>query len=202
MEKIKMKKIIVSTLLIGSFVFSFAQKNEGQKAFEEYTLINSIIFQNFSLPFYDIKSNFLHPGLEIGLESNLNKRGNLFLDIGLGGYINKEMGNGFYFQSQTIFRPNLFKSVKPSVKLGVGWHRTYHPVQSYEFVAGDWAKTADGKSQLTIPIGIGVEYKKNKLDTSLIPFISYQMVPNLYYNKTIPISFYTFFETGIKVNLK
>ncbi|MFW5793788.1 MAG: hypothetical protein ACOCWC_05845 [Bacteroidota bacterium] len=197
-----MKKILVLTILIGNVVLLFGQEYEGQKAFDKFALINSFVFQNFSLPFYDLKSNFSHPGFIVGGETNLNKKNNLLLNIGLAGYLNKEMGNGFYLQSQTIYRPKLFDYVHPLIKIGVGWHRSYHPVQSYEFIDGDWTKTVGGKSQLTIPIGIGVEYKKNAANKSLIPFLSYQMVPNLYYNKTIPISFYTFFETGIKLKFK
>lgn len=198
----KMRKIIMFTLLIGNVVFSFGQEIESQRAFEKFTITNSFIFHNFSLPFYDLKSNFTHPGFLLGGETNLNKKENLFLSIELGGYLNKEMGNGFYLQCQTIYRPNLFDYVHPMIKFGIGWLRSYHPVQSYEFIDGEWTKTAGGKSQLIVPIGISVDFKKNSTNPLITPFASYQLVPNLFYDKTLPISFYTFFEAGIKLSLK
>lgn len=159
-------------------------------------------FQNFALPFKDFGSNFSHPGISIGSEINLNKRKNLIQQINVGGYLNKEMGNGFLVYSQTAYRPKVFKHLHPGLSIGIGWIHTYHPVDAYAFEDGTWSKTVDGKSQLIIPVGVGIEYNKPTLKPYIVPYLTYQIVPDLFYNDVVQLSFYTIIQLGVKINLK
>jgi len=172
------------------------------KPFTRFDLAASLDFQNFALPLYDVKSNFTHPGLYSGLETNLNKKQNLLLQAGIGIYLNKEMGNGFFIMDQVTYKPHIFNCIHPEIKFGIGWLRSYHPVKAYKFEGGEWVETPGGKSQLIFPIGLGIEYKKKGAQTPIRPFIFYQAIPNLFYDQVLPLSFYTLFEFGVKVVLK
>jgi hypothetical protein len=198
-----MRTLVLILILSAKMVYLFGQQEaEVPKSFQQIDLTASILFQNFSLPFNDVQSNFNHPGLSIGVETNLNRKQNLFLQTGFAGYLNKQMGNGFLITSQTVYRPNLFNYLHPEIKFGLGWLRSYHPVNAYEFADGEWSKKSGGKSQLIIPIGIGLEYKNNFSHSMCRPYISYQIIPNLFYNNVLPLSFYTLVEVGVKLNIK
>jgi hypothetical protein len=197
-----MKKICFSLLLLFQLLEILA-KEEPVKSEFSFRLPLSIgfQFQNFALPFKDIKSNFTHPGLFIGTEIVLNKRGNLIQQIHLAGYLNKEMGEGFQLYSQISYRPGILKHLHPELKIGIGWTRTYHPVDAYRYEKGKWVKTADGKSQLIIPVGLGIEYSRSLIKPHIVPFLCYQVIPDLFYNDIIPLSFHNVIQMGAKIYL-
>ena len=166
-----------------------------------FPLTLGIQFENLALPFYDLESNFSHPGWMIGTEVNLNRRKNLQQQFQAAFYLNKETGNGFYLVTQTAYRPALFRHISPEIKLGAGWQRIYHPVRAYEFRDGSWKKTAGGKSQLIIPLGFSLEYHAARGSSHVVPYAGLQLIPALFYNDAIPLNFYTLFQAGVTVQL-
>ncbi len=196
------RKFILAVLLAFAFKLEAQEINTSRKLFKSRELALAAIFQNFALPFYDIGSNFTHPGVKIGMGGNLNSKENLWLSAEISAYRNSDMGNGHWLGSQFSYRPNLPNYIQPTMNIGLTWLKSYHPVNIYRWENGEWTECRKGKSQLLIPIGIGLEYKKNNSQPKFKPFVSYQIMPALFFNDILPISFYTLFEAGIKYKIK
>jgi hypothetical protein len=112
------------------------------------------------------------------------------------------MGNGFAIYTQTNYRPMIYNYFYIEIKAGLGWQRIYHPVDAYEFKNGNWEKTIGGKSQLIVPLGFSIGYDCNSTKNHIAPFITYQIIPALFYNDTVPLNFYSFFQVGTRIHLK
>ena len=173
--------------------FSFAQSEVADTDYRNFPIIVSLQFHNFALPFHDLGSNFMHVGISLGTEVSFNGKQNWVQQFQAGYYLNKEMGNGFFTYTQTVFRPTVFSNFYPEIKAGIGWQRTFHPVDAYKFEDGSYVPTPGGKSQLIVPLGVSVGYNKYSEQTYLSPFVSFQVVPSLFYNDGIPLSFYSLF---------
>ncbi len=165
-------------------------------------LIAGVQFQNFSLPLRDINSNFTHPGLFVGTEFFYDQDRQLVQQFTLGGYLNQEMGNGFHVTTQFGYRPNLFKDLFGEIKVGINYLRVFHPTQAYDYVHGEWEKTAGGKSQIGIPFDLGLSYRIDSSTSELSPFVLYQITPALFYNETLPLNIYTNIIIGLRMQLK
>ncbi len=197
--KNKLFKIVCCSLL--PFV-SFAQSEATEPDYRNFPIIVSLQFHNFALPFHDLGSNFRHVGIALGTEVSLNGKQNWAQQFQVGYYLNKEMGNGFFTYTQTVFRPTVFSNFYPEIKAGIGWQRTFHPVDAYTYQDGNYSKVPGGKSQLIVPLGVSVGYNKYSEQTYLSPFVSFQVVPSLFYNDGIPLSFYSLFQVGTRIHLK
>ena len=165
-------------------------------------VIFGVQFQNFALPFRDMGSHFGHPGAFAGSEIRYNKKGTLVQQAVIGGYANREIGNGIYLATHFGFRPRLYQKWFGEFKAGVGYLAVFHPVPAYEFTDGQWEQVRGGRSQLTIPFDIGLGYTINTNSGSLAPYFSYQVSPALFYNQTLPLNLYTNFILGIRMNLQ
>lgn len=172
------------------------------KDYRNFPLIISVQFQNFALPFHDLKSNFTHVGIALGTEVSLNGKQNWAQQFQAGFYLNSEAGNGFFTCTQMVYRPTVFQHFFPEIKAGIGWQRVFHPVETYQFENGNWVSTAGGKSQLIVPLGISVGYNDYSPKTYLSPFVSYQVIPALFYAKDLPLSFYSLFQVGTRIHFK
>lgn len=197
-----LSSFLVFTLFFCTLVLGQNAENNSPKKPLQLPLIGGLIFQNFALPWKDLGSNFTHPGIMLGTEISYNKKQNLLQQFTGGYYFNKEMGNGFQLYTQFVYRPKLTKFIHPEAKIGAGWLRTYHPVQSYKFQNNEWKKVGGGKSQLIVPIGFSLVYNNEKQTRISSPFISYQILPTIGYNAIVPVSFYTQWQIGTKINLK
>jgi len=194
--------LTLSTMLL-SLTISQAQTTEdSNKDYRNFPLIVSVQFQNFSMPFKDLGSNFSHVGIALGTEVSLNGKQNWAQQFQVGYYLNKEAGNGFFTYTQTVYRPTIYKHFFAEVKAGVGWQRVFHPVDAYEFQNGTWTSVTGGKSQLIVPLGISVGYNDYSTNTYVAPFISYQVIPSLFYDETIPLNFYSLFQIGTRIHFK
>lgn len=167
--------------------------------YRNFPLVIGVQFQNFALPFKDWKSNFTHIGFFVGTEVSLNGKHTWVQQFQAGYYLNREMGNGFFVLSQSVYRPAVFNPFYPEVKAGIGWLRVGHPTDAYAFQNGKWKKTAGGKSQLIVPVGVSAGYHFDQAESSVSPFISYQIMPALFYNEVIPLNFYTLIQAGSRV---
>ncbi|MEP7127747.1 MAG: hypothetical protein ABI729_02715 [Chitinophagales bacterium] len=193
---------IICLLLLLQTTFSQAQDSVAPETdYRNFPIIVSVQFQNFALPFHDLKSNFTHVGIALGTEVSLNGKQNWAQQFQAGYYFNKDAGNGFFTYTQTVYRPTVFKHFYPEVKAGIGWQRVFHPVETFEYSNGQLTSTPGGKSQLIVPLGISVGYNNYSTKTYLSPFISYQVMPALFYNDGIPLSFYSLFQIGTRIHL-
>ena len=179
---------------------SKGQDTASQSDYRNFPIIISVQFQNLALPFQDLKSNFGHVGIALGTEVSLNGKQNWVQQFQAGFYLNKNAGNGFFAYTQTVYRPAIFKHFFPELKAGLGWQRVFHPVEAFEYANGQLSSTYGGKSQLMVPLGIGVGYNNYSSKTYLSPFISYQVVPALFYNDGIPLNFYSLFQVGTRIH--
>ena len=197
------KSILFFASLLTSIASIRAQDGQAPvKNYRNFPLIVSVQFQNLAYPFHDIKSNFGHVGFALGTEVSYNGKQNWVQQFQAGYFLNKDAGNGFFAMTQAVYRPTVFEHFYPEVKAGIGWQRTFHPVEAYEFVDGSYVTKKGGKSQLIVPLGITIGYSKYKEDTYVSPFISYQVIPALFYNDGIPLNFYSLFQLGTRIHFK
>lgn len=192
-------------ILIGIAVLlckrGFAQEKEPEIEYKRFPIVAGFHFQNFALPFKDMKSNFTHPGIFLGSEISYNKRKTLIQQAVFGAYLNREIGNGFFLGTQLGFRPKIYKKFYGELKAGLSYLRVFHPTQAYEYRNGEWIKIRGGKSQLGIPLDFGFGYSFATHLGKLSPYISYQITPALFYNETLPVNVYTNFVLGFRINL-
>ncbi|MBX7109657.1 MAG: hypothetical protein K1X61_13480 [Chitinophagales bacterium] len=194
-------RLLLCLLLPLQATFSKAQDAATSDAdYRNFPVIISLQFQNFALPFQDLKSNFGHVGIALGTEVSLNGKQNWAQQFQAGFYFNKDAGNGFFTYTQTVYRPAFFKHFFPELKAGIGWQRIFHPVQTFEYQNGQVTAVKGGKSQLMVPLGISVGYNKYSTKTYVSPFISYQVVPALFYNDGIPLNFYSLVQVGTRIH--
>jgi hypothetical protein len=199
-----MKTFLLSLFLVLTLQ-SYSQgqtADNSEKDYRNFPLIVSIQFQNFALPLKDLGSNFSNVGFAIGTEVSLNGKQNWAQQFQAGYYFNRDAGNGFFTYTQTVYRPTLFNDFYAEVKFGLGWQRVFHAVDAYVYENGNYVSTAGGKSQLIVPLGISLGYNDYKQNTYAAPFISYQVIPALFYNDGIPLNFYSLFQVGTRIHFK
>jgi len=178
-----------------------ARESFPEPQYRKFPIVAGIQFQNFALPFNDLKSNFTHPGLYFGSEIPYNKNETLIQQAAIGAYLNREIGNGIYLNTQFGYRPKIYSNFYGELKAGLSFLRVFHPTQAYEYENGEWKETVGGKSQLGIPLDFGFGYSFASQLGELSPFISYQITPALFYNETLPVNIYTSFLIGIRIKL-
>ena len=201
MCKLKPVKAMILVILpvIICKIDGLAQQGNSLSPYRKFPIVTGVQFQNFAMPFRDMGSNFTHPGIYLGSEIYYNEKGSLFQQAVLGGYLNREIGNGIFLNTQIGYRPAILQNFYGEVKAGIGVLRVFHPSQAYKYENGEWQETIGGKTQLTVPIDFGLGYSLAAGLGELSPFISYQIIPSFFYNTTLPINLYTNFLIGLRV---
>lgn len=194
----KLNLLIAAFLLLG---ISPAIQAQEARAWSKRELTAGVVFQNLSLPFRDMGSLFLHPGISLGLGTNLNKKENLYVHAEAMAYRNANLGNGHALSLRFSWRPGLQWIIRPDVTMGAGWLTMYNPVQTLEWKDGSWQQARGGKSQILIPAGISLEFNPPNKHYRLRPTAGWEMSANLNYNKTIPLVFLNFLKAGIRYDL-
>lgn len=178
-----------------------AQHGIENREYKRLPLLVGLQFQNFSMPLRDTESHFSHPGVFLGTELAYNAKGTVFQNATIGGYINREIGDGLFVKSQVGARPRFAKRFYGEIKAGIGYLRTFHPHPAYTYGKGAWQSVKGGKSQMTFPIDLGFGYSFIASAAELSPFLNYQINPALFYNKTLPFTIYTNFMVGLRIKL-
>ena len=178
-----------------------AQQNETKNNYRKFPIIAGLQFQNFAMPFNDIGSNFQHLGFWAGTEISLNRNETMLQNAVLGSYFNSELGNGTYLYSQLIYQPHLFDKIFIRLQGGAGYLFVRHPVKAYKFENDTWKEVRGGKSQVIIPFELSAGYSFKTSFGKCSPFVSYQLSPALFYNKTVPLNFYSNILVGAKIHL-
>lgn len=188
-------------LAIALFHLNGLAQETPSESFRKFPISVGVQFQNFALPLRDVSSGFTHPGLFVGTEVPYNKKQTFFQQASIGGYVNREIGNGIHLNTQVGFRTRIYHRFQAELKAGIGYLRVFHPTQAYIYVNGKWENTTGGKSQLAVPIDFGFRYSIPTRNGELSPFLSYQLNPALFYNATLPLSLHTNIFIGLRARL-
>ena len=191
--------ILVTLSVVICKTNGLAQQSNSLSGYRRFPIVMGLQFQNFAMPFRDMSSNFTHPGIYVGSEIYYNGKESLFQQAVLGGYLNREIGNGIFINTQIGYRSLIYRNFYGEIKAGVGVLRVFHPSQAYKYENGEWKKTVGGKTQLSAPVDFGLGYSFAAGLGGLSPFISYQIIPSLFYNTTLPLNFYTNFLIGLRI---
>lgn len=194
---IKINTIIIITIFFN--VQGFAQKINSRLHDSKFPIVAGLQFQNFAMPFLDIKSNFTHPGLFVGSEISYNNKETLIQQAIIGSYINREIGNGTYLSTQFGYRPKIYKNLYSELKVGLNYLHVFYPTKSYKYENGIWQENIGGKSQVGIPFDLGFGYSFTSDLGKMSPFILYQINPSFFYNKTLPVNIYSSFLIGLRI---
>jgi len=166
-------------------------------------IVTSINFQAIATPFHNLENNLRNPGLRIGSEFHLSKKRNTFQTINLGFYNNKYNGGAVYASSEFMYRPKIYRTLQLELKFGLGIIDVFLPTQPYVMNQGKWEKAKDnGNWNITVNTGFGFVYKPKKSSTrNLSPFIQYDIMGIVGYNKSIPVLPTTFLNMGCRFEI-
>jgi hypothetical protein len=117
-------------------------------------------------------------------------------------YRNKAVGNGLLFYSQAAWRPTS-SEVCGEIKLGAGYHYAFRPTTSFRQTQTGWQSVGrKGKGMLSIPLGVSIGYNRSSFNTYVSPFIGYQCLAMIGYNKSIPLLPETLLQVGSRIHLE
>jgi hypothetical protein len=196
-----MKPTFFLVVICFSLALSAQSQPEILKGYNNFPLIVSVQFHNFSLPFRDVKTNFSNIGIGVGTEISYNGKQNGVQQVTAVWYHNKAMGNGLLFYTQAVWRPIISSDVYAETKAGAGYLFSYRPTKCFNQVDGKWISAGrKAKGMLTIPVGISVGKNIYSSGSYYSPFVSYQFLILKDYNKSIPIVPETLIQVGSRVH--
>ncbi|MEL6562406.1 MAG: hypothetical protein AAFQ94_29825 [Bacteroidota bacterium] len=187
-------KWIVCFLLLSTVAqTSFGQKIEGF----------SLAFQteSIALPFSRISP--VHPGVEFGLKlkSVTKTHSERSWHAYAGWFYHESMDQNFYLRGEYQFAYKIFKNLKLSVPLGLGYLHSFHSKPVYE--QGEDGtfeeKTQMGRPHATIHSGIGVRYVGIN---TIEPFVKYDIMVQTPFVSTVPVGLRNFLKIGVNINIK
>lgn len=190
-------------LLFMSFLPVNAQGVEGaQGVYRDFPLMITIKFQNFAMPFQDLKGNFRNIGIGLGTEVSWNEGSNWVQQFNLMWFFNRGSGNGWSLYSQMVWRPSLIGDLHGGLKGGVGYTRIYKPNPSFSFRNADWEPGKRSKGMLSIPIGLHLAWLELSPDTYHSPYLSYDLFLHKGFNADVPVIPNTVLEMGDAIYFK
>jgi hypothetical protein len=193
-----MKKMFFALALVLSYSGSLLGQSDSPKGYSNFPLIITLQFHAFAVPGRDLKSNFRNPGIGIGTEFSYNGKADFVQQINVVWYRNKNIGNGFLFYTQPVWRPIVSGDLYAEVKAGVGYLLARRPIDSFKQVNGTWRNVGRrGKGMLAVPIGISVGYNSSN---DFSTFLSYQFMVVKNYNKSIPLVPETLVQAGSRIH--
>jgi hypothetical protein len=198
-----MKKQFLGLMMGCCLSFSLAGQTDAPERYRNFPIVVTLQFHSLSLPFRDLKSNFSNIGLGLGTEVSLNGRHNWAQQFNVVWYRNKAVGNGWFFYTQSAWRPTIESGVFTELKIGAGYLLASRPVESYKQVDGSWVSVGRrGKGMFALPAGFSVGYHDFSPATYVSPFASYQLLVVKDYNKSIPLVPETLIQLGARINWK
>jgi hypothetical protein len=197
-----MKQIVQWWLFLTCFSQITVAQNKSQKTYRNFPIVVTMQFHALSFPLKDLSSNFKNVGLGIGSEISLGSTHAWAQQFQLIGYRNKQAGNGIVLYTQSAWRPTIAAHVYTELKAGFGVTYNFRPVESYKQIDGQWTSVGhSGKWILTVPVGVSLGYNKYSPNTYVAPFISYQVLANAWYAKSLPIVTNSLFQVGARIHL-
>lgn len=166
-----------------------------------FPLIVSIEFHSLSLPFKNKKPLFSNIGIGLGTEVSHNGKRNWAQEFKMVWYGNKRVGGGLLFQTQAVWRPELFNDTYSEIKLGVGYLHAKRPKGAYQLTDDGWKNVGKkGKGMLVIPATIGLGYDTYDQGTYFSPFANYQFLLATNYNDSMPVVPFTLMGLGSRIH--
>ncbi len=191
-----------------AFIFTFfslvikAQVHQ-PKQYRNFPLVVSMQFHSLTFPFKYVKSNFSNAGIGLGTEISLGSTHAWAQQFNFLWYRNKNAGNGIGFYTQSSWRPTIISPIYTEAKIGFGALYAFRPVKSFKQKNGQWVSAQhQGKWLPIIPIGISFGYNKFSRDTYIAPFVSYQLMLMVNYNKVLPVVPNTLIQIGSRIHFK
>ncbi len=177
-------------------------QNNSSKTYRNFPIILSLQFHSLSFPFKDLKTNFKNAGFGLGTEIALGSKHSWAQQFQLLWYRNKQAGNGFIVYTQSSWRPTIVSNIYTELKTGFGLTYNYRPVASFQQINGNWESAGHrGKWLFTVPVGISLGYNKYSDHTYMAPFVTYQILANANYAKSVPVITNSLLQIGTRIHL-
>jgi hypothetical protein len=194
-----MRALVSVAVLCLAFSVSAQTDNNPYRSFP---IIITLQFHSLAVPFRNLKSNFSNIGLGVGTEVSLNGKNNWIQQVSVLWYHNRTVGKGIMAYSQNVWRPAMGSNAYSEIKAGAGYLYSFRPVESYKQVEGNWISAGrKGKGMLTLPVGISVGSDIRSSNTYYSPFVSYQFLLAMGYNKSVPIIPMTLMQIGTRIQV-
>jgi hypothetical protein len=192
----------LGTVMASCLFWSALAQTDSNQNYRNFPIVVTLQFHSLSMPFKNLKSNFLNIGFGLGTEVSLSRKGSLVQQLTAMWYNNKAVGNGILVYTQTAWRPTIASTLYTEVKAGAGYLYSFRPVESFKQSNGTWEPVGHkGKGMLTLPVGITLGYNPPSSATYFSPFVSYQFLIVSGYSKSIPIVPETLIQIGSRIHL-
>ena len=176
-------------------------QDKANRAYRNFPIIITIQFHALALPFKDLKTNFSNVGIGVGTEVSFNGKQDWVQQFSISFNRNLNIGNGLLFSTQTVWRPTIVDHSYGEIKAGIGYSYCYRPVESYRLENGSWVSVGTkGKGMLTLLGGVSAGYDRYSSSTYMSPFVSYQFMVLMGYNKSIPVVPETLLQVGSRIH--
>lgn len=131
--------------------------------------INLMVFnESTAIPFTNLFTNPIHPGIQIGTEFNYkeNPRTRLFQTANVSYFYHKHLNQGFAISSEIGYEYRLKIGFSFTSLLGLGYMHTFNNAEEFTFDNGSYVQKPDkGNARLFPSISIDFGYyflKRNK----------------------------------------
>lgn len=172
------------------------------KNYRNFPLVVSVQFHSLSFPLKDLKSNFSNVGFGLGSEIALGSGHNWAQQFQAVWYRNRQAGDGVIVYTQFAWRPTIVSHIYTELKGGFGLTYNFRPVESFKEINGQWVSVGNkGKWLFTVPVGVSVGYNHFSQKTYIAPFMSYQVLVNTHYAKSVPIITNSLIQVGTRIHL-
>jgi hypothetical protein len=167
----------------------------------------SFFNHSIAMPFHKMLNKPLHPGIQAGIEGRYfeTQKSKLFQTLNLGMFYNKYNGTGFYLNTELAYRYTSKYALFAEALAGLGYLRTYHPVDIYQITnSGIYEKARDkGFSSAFFSFAFGLGYAiRSSSRFSFAPFIRYEGLIQTRYSPDLDILPQAAFHIGIRINKK
>jgi hypothetical protein len=178
-----------------------------QKPHKPYSVTFSLFNHAVAMPFHKMINKPFHPGIQAGIEARYfeTNRSKLFQAFNLGMFYNKYNGTGFYLNTDLSYRYTSRYNIYAEIFAGVGYLRTYHPVDIFELTSpGIYEKARDkGFSSAIVTFGFGLGYSiKSSTAFSFAPFIRYGCLIQTHYSPDLGVLPHAALHAGVRINKK
>nr|WP_293837204.1 hypothetical protein [uncultured Arsenicibacter sp.] len=193
-----MHRLLPWMLILACGVYSVRAQSHQSKTINNWPLTVQAGFHVLAMPLQQLNGAFANPGLTLGTERKLGRKGTFVQSAQAGFYRNLYAGDGAYVWTQTGWQPHI-GPVYLGLKAGLGWQYSFHPNKTLAFQNGEWrGSNSAGKGMLCIPLGatLGLNYTK-----AIAPFIGYQFIILTNYNPSVPLVPTQQLHAGLRIQL-
>ena len=194
---------LVRSVTMTLFFCVYITQAKAQKAISQKLIYSAkVIFHGYSLPFKNVKDNFLNLGFGLGVDYPYNRNASLLQSFSVGVLRHKQHGNLYSVGTQFSYRPLLFKALEPGIALGISRTFSFSNRQNpfYSIENGSWQKSgSQHQGHWQIPVGLSLGYRLHAFNQfAVTPYVSYEAAALLRYNSAFPVLPSTSLAAGIR----